>query len=165
MGSASKKSINLLLGWPNPFLLPPEPLRAAAGTVLTDPAISVPTLQYGPDSGYHPLKQELSRWLTAFYKPKEKIGPERICITGGASQNLACLMQTFTDPVYTRNVWMIAPTYHLACRIFDDSGFAGRLRGIPEDKEGIDLNSLSQQISQSESKARADGNIQPVRMS
>jgi hypothetical protein len=37
-----------------------------------------------------------------------------------------------------RDVWMVVPTYHLAARIMDDAGFAGRLRGIPEDDEGVD---------------------------
>lgn len=163
MGQHPKTPINLFRGWPNPSLLPPEALEAAAGNVLTDPATAVPALQYGPDDGYPPLREEVARWLTAFYKPIHAIGSDRICITGGASQNLACLLQTFTDPVYTRHVWMVAPTYHLACRIFDDSGFAGRLRSVPEDDEGIDLDSLSTQISQNELQALADGNTEPVR--
>lgn len=32
-----------------------------------------------------------------------------------------------------------APCYYLACPIFEDSGFKGRLRAVPEDSEGIDL--------------------------
>lgn len=156
--------INLLKGWPSPSLLPPEALKAAASTVLSDPSIAVPTLQYGPDEGYQPLREEIARWLTSFYKPEDAIKPDRICITGGASQNLACILQTFTDPVYTRNVWMVAPSYYLSFRIFEDSCFGGRLKSIPEDEEGIDLDSLSRQIAQSEKRASAGGNIEPVRV-
>lgn len=41
---------------------------------------------------------------------------------------------------------MVEPTYHLACRIMEDCGFAGRLRGIPEDNEGIDVAWLEQKL-------------------
>jgi DNA-binding transcriptional MocR family regulator len=163
MNLRSKNIINLLKGWPSPSLLTPEALKATAGIVLSDRSIAVASLQYGPDEGYTPLREEVAHWLTAFYRPSHIISPNRICITGGASQNLACILQTFTDPLYTRNVWMVAPTYYLACRIFEDSGFAGKLRSVPEDDEGIDLDTLSRHISRSEDKAQAEGNVSPVR--
>ena len=56
---------------------------------------------------------------------------------------------------------MVSPTYFLACRIFEDSGFAGRLRAVPEDEEGVDIAFLEQQIKVSEDEARAAGNLQP----
>lgn len=163
MNLRSKALVNLLNGWPNPSLLPPELVKAAASAVLSNESMALSTLQYGPDQGYEVLRDEIARWLTAFYKPQDAIQAERICITGGASQNLACILQTFTDPIYTRNIWMVAPTYYLACRIFEDSGFAGRLRSVPEDKEGVDLDALSRQIAHSEEKAQAEGNHGPVR--
>jgi DNA-binding transcriptional MocR family regulator len=163
MNLRTKGLINLLRGWPNPNLLPPEALKVASGKVLSDRSIAVPSLQYGPDEGYGPLREEIARWLTSFYATKTPIKVDRICITGGASQNLACILQTFTDPVYTRNVWMVAPTYYLACRIFEDSGFAGRLRSVPEDEGGINIDYLSEHIAQSEKEALADGNTDPVR--
>ncbi len=57
---------------------------------------------------------------------------------------------------------MVAPTYYLACRIFDDAGFAGRIKGVPEDGEGIDLDFLSQGLQRSEDQAQAEGNMHPV---
>ncbi len=163
MNLRSKTLINLLRGWPNASLLPPELVKAAAIAVLSDESSAHSTLQYGPDQGYESLRNEIARWLTAFYNPRDAIQADRICITGGASQNLACILQTFTDPIYTRNVWMVAPTYFLACRNFEDSGFAGRLKSVPEDEEGIDLHSLSRQIARSEEKAQTEGNLAPVR--
>lgn len=50
----------------------------------------------------------------------------------------------------------------LAFRIFDDSGFSKKLRAIPEDDEGIDIEYLKQEIKKSEDKAVADGNDAPV---
>ena len=157
------KPIDLLLGWPNPDLLPPKLLQHAATNVLLDStAVTTPVLEYGADPGYQPLRRELALWLTKFYEPKDDIPYNRICISGGASQNLACILQTFTDPVYTRNVFMVAPAYYLACRVFTDSGFDGRLRGVPEDAEGIDLDFLEKALHDGEEDAIANGNTQPV---
>jgi aspartate/methionine/tyrosine aminotransferase len=87
---------------------------------------------------------------------------DRVCITGGASQNLACLLQVYTDPAFTRNVWIVAPAYMLSFRIFEDAGFHEKLRAVPEDDEGIDIEYLRQQIKKSEDKAKAEGNNEPV---
>lgn len=68
---------------------------------------------------------------------------------------MACLLQDFTDPIYTRNVWIVAPAYMLAFRIFEDSGFHKKLRAVPEDDEGIDMDYLRSQIRESEDGAKA----------
>ena len=160
--------INLYRGWPNPSLLPISALNSATTTALEDPTIAHPALEYGPDDGYLPLRQEIAQWLTGFYAfPKhgssqQPIPTERICITGGASQNIACILQVFSDPVYTRNIWMVAPTYHLASRIFEDAGFAGRLRPAWEDEEGVDVGYLEGEMKRSEERAAAEGNLEPV---
>lgn len=156
-----KRHIDLLSGWPNPALLPPLQLDKAAHAALSNQAVAVESLRYAPDEGYMPLREEIAKWLTKFYTPKDPVTFDRICITGGASQNLACVLQTFTDPVYTRNIWMVAPTYFLACRIFDDNGFSGRLRGIPEDEEGIDIDYLKKHLEISERAAVDQGNTEP----
>jgi DNA-binding transcriptional MocR family regulator len=139
-----KKQINLLRGWPNPALLPIPALLRASQIALSDPSISVPGLLYGPDPGYQPLREEIAQWMKRFYSVPNSEGTEaadadRICITGGASQNLACVLQVFSDPLKTR-VWMVAPCYYLACRIFEDAGVA--MNAVGEGKEGIDLEAL-----------------------
>ena len=154
--------INLLKGWPSKSLLPTALVQAAAKKALSDPNVSIPGLLYGPDWGYEPLREQLSLWLTSFYKPHTTIESKRLAITGGASQNLACLLQVYTDPVYTRNIWMVSPTYFLACRIFEDSGFQGRLRAIPEDEAGIDIAYLRDALKRSEEDAAQNGNNEPV---
>ena len=154
--------INLQKGWPNSALLPVAQIETASTVALSNPDVYTPGLLYGPDPGYEPLRENIAHWLTHFYQPPSKILAERICITGGASQNLACILQVFSDPLYTRNVWMVSPTYYLACRIFEDSGFHGRLRSVPEDEEGVDIEYLRKALHQSEMKAQAEGNTQPV---
>ncbi|OKL64366.1 hypothetical protein UA08_01085 [Talaromyces atroroseus] len=151
--------IDLFRGWPNPTLLPVDSLAQSAATVLSTPALYQPGLQYGPDEGYAPLRQHVATWLSSFYPPTaaKRTGPissARLCITGGASQNLACVLQVYTDAAYTRNIWLVAPTYYLACRIFDDAGFMNRLRGVPEDAEGIDLEFLEQRLHEAEQDVR-----------
>jgi DNA-binding transcriptional MocR family regulator len=105
--------------------------------------VVVPGLSYGPDEGFQPFRENIQRWTGRFFgsggaekavqDEHEKVG-DRICVTGGASQNLACVLQVYSDPVYTK-VWMVAPCYFLACRIFEDSGgefiffLEGSLRG------------------------------------
>lgn len=148
------RPIDLLKGWPNPSLLPPHQLDEASAHILSNPT-NTDVLFYGPDEGYQPLREEIAQWLSNFYQPTKPITSGRICISGGASQNLACILQTFTDPVYTRNVWMVAPTYYLACRIFADSGFDNRMKAVPEDAEGIDLEYLERGLKESEKRALA----------
>lgn len=159
--TSNKRPIDFLSGWPSPTLLPPLQLETGAHSVLSNLDIATQSLKYGPDEGYLPLREEIAQWLTKFYAPKDTILSERITITGGASQNLACVLQTFTDPVYTRNIWMVTPTYFLACRVFDDNGFSQRLKGVPEDEEGIDIDFLSKRIEESEQKAVSQGNTIP----
>jgi DNA-binding transcriptional MocR family regulator len=137
----SKKQINLLRGWPNPSLLPQQAILCASQTALSDPAIAIPGLLYGPDPGYQPLREEIARWMQRFYGGGGDSA--RICITGGASQNLACMLQVFTDPVKTK-VWMVAPCYFLACGIFRDAGLG--MGAVPEGKEGVDLEKLEELI-------------------
>ncbi|KAB5540537.1 pyridoxal phosphate-dependent transferase [Coniochaeta sp. 2T2.1] len=143
-----KKQINLLRGWPSPSLLPNLSLLSSAQSTLTDPSTYIPGLQYGPDPGYLPLREAISQWLSPIYQVGEG-DVERICITGGASQNMACVLQSFSDPGYTRAVWMVAPCYFLAGPIFEDAGFVGgrgRLRGFGEDGEGADVRELEREI-------------------
>jgi DNA-binding transcriptional MocR family regulator len=159
----SLKSVNLMKGWPSPDLLPPLLLRDAAQRTLSQTNRSTITeiLEYGDDEGYLPLRESIASWLTDFYAPKDPISPTRLTITGGASQNLANVLSTFTDPVYTHHVWMVAPTYYLACRIFADAGFDGRLRAVPEDAQGVDVGYLDQALANS--SARDGGQGQPLK--
>ena len=151
--------------WPNVSLLPTQLLDKATHDVLKRKPVAYPAMCYGPDAGDPRLRTNIAQWLTKFYKPADPVSEERICISGGASQNLACLLQDYTDPVYTRNIWIVAPAYMLAFRIFEDAGFHKKLRAVPEDGEGIDMEYLRSQIRKSEDKAKSENNNEPVSVS
>lgn len=152
--------IDLSKGWPSPSLLPTDLLLQASQHLLRDPHLATPSLLYGPDPGYQPLRESIAAWLSEIYHTsagtRRLIDPDRICITGGASQNLACILQVFTDAGggTTKKVYMVAPTYHLAGRIFEDNGFVGRLKAVPEDAEGIDIDYLEECLLEDEKKER-----------
>lgn len=151
-------------GWPHPSLLPTALLQTAANHVLSTPHIAHPALLYGPDEGFQPLREEVANWLASVYTPSlssisgsswtpeiekaDTAAADRICITGGASQNLACALQVFSDPQYTLRVWMVAPCYFLACRIFEDAGL--RTAAVPEGEGGIDLGVLQRRMEEVE---------------
>lgn len=163
---AMPRLINLMRGWPSPSLLPAPLLSGASHRLLADPAVYTPALQYGPDPGYQPLREGLARWLGGFYAPggvpAGETTADRIIVTGGASQSMANVLATFTDPAVTRAVWVVAPCYYLACPIFEDAGFYGRLRATPEDEEGIDIEALENKIVALEAEEKHDA---PVKVS
>lgn len=103
---------------------------------------SAAALVYGPDPGYMPLRVHIAKWLDSFYSPPEGVTADRLCITHGASGSLQNILSKFTDPVTTKAIWMVEPSYFLACPIFMDAGFQGKMRGVPEDCEGIDIEYL-----------------------
>ncbi|KUJ16715.1 PLP-dependent transferase [Mollisia scopiformis] len=157
--------INLQLGWPSPRLYPAEQLAAAAA-ILSDPDVAKVALMYGPDLGYAPFRESVAKWLTSFYEPPSGSIPiERILITGGASQNLASILQVFSDPHITRRIWMVEPTYFLACTIFQDAGFADRLRGVPENEQGLDIEFLRKELAKFEYEASQNGVFHEIKPS
>ena len=154
--------INLMRGWPNPSLLPAELIRSAAHAALSDSTIATDGLLYGPDPGYEPCRGAVAKWLTDFYRSgNSPVTASRICITGGASQNLGAMLSVYTDPAYTRKIWIVAPAYMLAFRIFEDVGFSGKMRAIREDDEGVDLAALRRGLEKSEAEARRSGVDKP----
>ena len=148
--------INLLRGWPNSTLLPTTLIKHAATAVLSNPQVAQEALAYGPDPGWEPARIAIAQWLTESYAPPSPIAPDRLCITGGASQNLGSLLGVYTDPAYTRTVWIVAPAYFLAFRIFEDAGFGGKMRAVPEDGEGLDIAFLEREVRKSEEEQRVN---------
>lgn len=142
------KIINLQLGWPSPSLFPSARLLESASNVLNSKEKTASSLIYGPDAGYEPLRQSTATWLSNIYGRGSKLSPDRMCVTNGASGNLDNVLARFTDPGYTRAIWMVEPSYFLACPIFVDNGFQGMMKGVPEDSEGLDIEFLRKGLAQ-----------------
>ncbi|KAF4620212.1 hypothetical protein G7Y89_g14608 [Cudoniella acicularis] len=139
--------INLQLGWPSPRLFPREELALSTASSLSNLETVKQGLLYGPSLGHAPLRKSIASWLSSFYLPKSGPIPiERISISGGASQNLANILDVFSDPHITQRIWMVEPTYFLACTIFEDAGFSGKMRGVPENENGIDVKFLREEL-------------------
>ena len=149
-------SINLQLGWPSPTLFPSAQLLDGATNVLNSQAKTAASLIYGPDAGYKPLRCSIAKWLASIYGRGSMISLDRVCVTNGASGNLDNVLARFTEPGYTRNIWMVEPCYFLACPIFMDNGFQGMMRGVPEDDEGLDLEFLRRNLEEAGASPTSD---------
>ena len=57
---------------------------------------------------------------------------------------------------------MVAPAYMLAFRIFDDSGLHRKLRAVPEDDQGIDIEFLTRELKKRDKEEKPEENSTPV---
>ncbi|KAI1407667.1 PLP-dependent transferase [Hypoxylon sp. FL1857] len=152
--------INLLIGRPTPRLQAADKLAVASQAVLSQPEKSDFALTYGPDHGEDEIREHIGTWLSEKYRPASgPITHDRIIVTNGASGELAAILQKFTDPLYTRRVFLVEPAYFLAIQTFLDAGFGKKMQGVPEDDEGIDLEFLRRQLEEEES-ANSDESLE-----
>ncbi|PWW80096.1 PLP-dependent transferase [Tuber magnatum] len=150
MLASIRKPIDLLRGHPSTRLLATDLIRESAAKVLSSdlPQDSYAQvrhpLHYGPDLGNEDLRAEIGRWTAGRYGLKEAIPAERINITPGASYGLMNTLLLCTSPVtgYTKQAFMVSPTYFLAAGVFEDAGFSGKLTAIRLNKNTIDTESL-----------------------
>ncbi|CAF9943379.1 MAG: hypothetical protein ALECFALPRED_000251 [Alectoria fallacina] len=159
----AKKPINLLWGKPSPSLIPTDQMAVAAQKVFSNPTIAIAGMQYGdsPHAGYEPLRQRLSAYLCGFYGcPSD---PSHLCITGGASQGLTVILQMLSDPIATKAVWMTAPCFFAARKVFEDGGLTGKLRGVNEFDDGsIDLKYLEREMAKLENQPKTNTACKPT---
>ncbi|KAL8933076.1 MAG: hypothetical protein Q9216_006534 [Gyalolechia sp. 2 TL-2023] len=146
--SEQKKPINFVWGKPAPSLIPTAEMAVAAQKVFSNPVTATAGMQYGdsPHAGYTPLRQRLSAYLSSFYGTSDDL--DHLCITGGASQGLTVILQMLSDPTATRAVWLTAPCFFAARKIFEDAGLTGKLHGVNEFEDGsIDLDYLQREMT------------------
>lgn len=138
-------TIDLAKGSPAPELLPLDLLTASFDALRCSGVSPSSILDYGPGAGDTHVRQVIAEWLSRRYMLPQP-DTARVSVTGGASQNIACILQCFTSLDYTQTIYIVAPTYHLVCDIFEDHGFTGRLRAIPEDEQGLDIEFLEDKM-------------------
>lgn len=140
--------IDLRKGSPAPVLLPVDVLTAAFNTIMGDQTMATKCLDYGPGAGDEYVRNTIAKWLCRRYSIPHP-DSERVAVTAGASQNISCILQCYTSLESTQAIYLVSPTYHLVCDIFEDHGLTGHLRAIPEDDQGLDIALL-------QAKMRAD---------
>jgi 2-aminoadipate transaminase len=126
-------------GLPNPRLFPVEPIYEAARYIFSHSS-ATSTLQYGGSQGYRPLRE----WIAERYSAKYKLSitPEMILLTNGSQQAVDLLAKTLINP---GDVLMLEkPSYLGAIQCF--SAYRPRFNQITMDDDGIDLNTLKEDL-------------------
>lgn len=164
-------SINFFKGHPSYRLLPNKEIIEATTTLLSpdsrnydnDTANRHP-LTYGSDEGAYWVRDAISSFLNdeAFKLPADsraRSQPEFINLDAGASYGvLSILLQTtLAHTGYTKQAFIISPTYFLINNCFIDAGFAGKLTAIEEvGKDSIDLKTLENKLIEFEKQDKSD---------
>lgn len=141
--------ISLGGGYPNPFCFP---LTGASfrfgdlqididGGALTD------ACQYGPSEGLKCLVEDILGWHE--YKSKTSLKPENVCILNGAQEGLFLAAQLFLNQ--GDSLLMSEPVYPGAVSAF--RCFTDNIIPVPQDKEGVIPESLSECLERRRRKA------------
>lgn len=138
--------INFFKGHPTESLLPSKAITEAVTKLLTgprdfdlDPEDRHP-LSYGSDQGSLWVRTEIARFHSKVFRDAGT-EPSHINLTGGASYGIMNILAQTTLPHtgYTKQAFIISPTYFLINETFIDAGFGGKLTAIDELEGTIDF--------------------------
>lgn len=121
-------------GQPSLSLLPVRMLQTATDHFLS--AGDATLLQYGTDQGDAAFRDALAAFLRRRYAAS--VDAAQLMVSGSASQGLDLICARFTRPGDT--IFVEAPTYFLALKVFRDHGL--QVVGIPIDEQGIRIDAL-----------------------
>ncbi|CCK71226.1 2-aminoadipate transaminase KNAG_0G01680 [Huiozyma naganishii CBS 8797] len=167
--------INFFKGHPSYRLLPNAAVVKATTELLTpterdydSETINRHPLTYGSDEGAFWVRDTICQFNNgkAFKFPNGspyRSKPEYLNLNSGASYGvLSILLQTTLPHTgYTRQAFIISPTYFLINDCFIDAGFGGKLTAVSEEGEdSIDFDFLEERLAHFESEARRnDGDV------
>ncbi|SCU99750.1 LANO_0F03466g1_1 [Lachancea nothofagi CBS 11611] len=156
---SANRSINFLRGWISHDLLPRQQIIKATTELLKpelreydDDVENHHPLVYGADSGSLWVREEICKFTNDAFKLEAdnltKSKPEYINLTSGASYGMLNLLLQTTLPHtgYTRQAFVISPTYFLINDAFIDAGFRNKITAIREKDDGIDLDTLQKHL-------------------
>ncbi|CCD24255.1 2-aminoadipate transaminase NDAI_0C05960 [Naumovozyma dairenensis CBS 421] len=147
-------TINFFKGHPSSRLLPRKEIIEATAELLSPEERPYDSdtnnrhpLTYGSDSGAYWVRNEITELNKKVYGI-DHAKPEYLNLTSGASYGiLNILLQTTLPHVgYTKQAFIVTPTYFLINDCFIDAGFAGKMTAIDEmdptseQFDGYDLN-------------------------
>lgn len=145
-------TINFFKGHPSLSLLPKKTLADAFLKVIVDNenvdyesnVDNRHPLHYGTDPGNLTIREQVIKWSDSKFGRKT-LSPDTVNLTGGASFGAANILTGCTDPLVTKNVFVVSPTYFLINFAFIDAGFENKLLAVtetPGQKYEIDLDGL-----------------------
>lgn len=136
--SSGKNMISFAGGMPNNDLFPVKQIDDIYNNLPED--IKKLCFQYGPTSGYPPLRKSLETYLEKKGLP---IQNNKILISTGSLQAISIITQEFVnegDIILTEN-----PCFVGALSVFETYG--AEIHSIPIDKDGIDITALKNKIA------------------
>ncbi|KAG0658896.1 hypothetical protein C6P45_002050 [Maudiozyma exigua] len=167
MSMDAPASLNFFKGHPSFRLLPNKEIIRATSELLTPESRDFDAetdnrhpLTYGSDPGALWVRETICSFLNdqVFKFPKDsrmRSSAEYINLDSGASYGiLSILLQsTLAHTGYTRQAFIISPTYFLINNCFIDAGFAGKLTAIDEvGYDSIDFETLEKKLQEFESQ-------------
>lgn len=165
MSMDAPAAINFFKGHPSFRLLPSKVVAEAAAQLLVtgDRDYDADTLNrhpltYGSDEGALWVREAITRFnndetFRFARDDKARSRPEFLNLNSGASYGvLSILLQaTLAHTGYTRQAFIVSPTYFLINDCFIDAGFGSKITAIDEDGQGsIDLALLERKLQEFE---------------
>ncbi|CEP63052.1 2-aminoadipate transaminase LALA0_S07e01332g [Lachancea lanzarotensis] len=157
MTASHRSRINFLRGWISHELLPRTEILKATTALLgpesreyDDDNDNRHPLVYGSDPGAQWVRNAVCKLSNEAFQlendEKVKSRPDSITLTSGASYGMLNLLLQTTLPHtgYTRQAFVVTPTYFLINEAFIDAGFGGKISAIREKDDGLDLQTLQE---------------------
>ncbi len=139
LGATVPGLISLAAGYPAPEVFPWDDLQSITADLLARRDGN--TLQYGATRGYRPLIEHLLSGTLAARGIAAQF--EDVIITTGSQQGLDLAGRVLIDPGDV--ILVELPTYSGAISAFHN--LQGRMAGVPQDAEGLDLPALDATIA------------------
>lgn len=114
-------------------------------------------LIYGSDEGALWVREEVAK-LNIKVFPESGTKAEHLNLTGGASYGIMNILAQTTLPHtgYTKQAFVITPTYYLINDSFIDAGFSGKVTAIDEKPGTIDFAQLEERLEYFTNQDRKD---------
>ncbi|CAI4060597.1 2-aminoadipate transaminase SKDI_05G2320 [Saccharomyces kudriavzevii IFO 1802] len=173
----ANSEINFFKGHPSSRLLPREAVIEATAAVLgpqtreydNDPCNRHP-LTYGSDEGALWVREQICRFLNEqVFKFKDgartRTLAQHLNLDSGASYGMLNILLQTTLPHngYTRQAFIITPTYFLINDCFTDAGFKGKITAINErGHDSIDFESLIAALDRHEAEPQPRGTTEII---
>ncbi|KAH3666718.1 hypothetical protein WICMUC_005535 [Wickerhamomyces mucosus] len=157
---------NFFKGHPTDSLYPSQDIVEATTKLLLSPNSNFDEkdprnrhpLSYGSDEGAIWVRDEIAKFSNKIYQPNAQTESDFLNLTNGSSYGVLniLLQSTLPHTNYTKQAFIITPTYFLINGTFIDAGFNGKLTAIDEKSNSIDLELLETKLKEFDSEESND---------